>query len=816
MVQDQPAEGRGQEQQIPEELPILPSRDSVLFPYLMLPLTVGREKSVRLIDEAATGRRIIGLFAQRQPEEEEVSPEGLHSIGTAAGIIRLLRAPDGSLQVLLQGLSRLRLLEVTQTEPYLVGRVEVLREHEEVTAEIEAMRRNLTGLFQRAVSLAPNLPDELATAAVNIPQPGRLADFVASALNLSLAERQDVLETLDVNSRLRKVLAFINRELEVLELGSRIQAQIRSQMEKTQRDYYLREQLKAIQKELGETSEQEAEIDELRNRVHDAQLPPESEKEAERELDRLSRMPPAAPEYGIIRTYLDWLTSLPWNKSTVDDLDIGRARGVLDEDHYDLEKIKDRILEYLSVRKLKQDTRGPILCFVGPPGVGKTSLGQSIARALGRKFVRMSLGGVRDEAEIRGHRRTYIGAMPGRIIQGLRRAESNNPVLMLDEVDKLSVGYQGDPAAALLEVLDPAQNSTFVDNYLGVPFDLSRVLFITTANVLHTIPPALLDRMEVLSLSGYTEAEKLQIARRYLLPRQLRENGLSAEQLEVTDEALRAIIQGYTREAGVRNLEREIGTICRKVAKGFAEGRQERVVVDAAQVADYLGPRRFRSETAEREDEVGVTAGLSVTPVGGELLFVECSVVPGKGNLTLTGQLGDVMRESAQAALTYARSRARALGLPENFYEHYDVHIHVPAGAIPKDGPSAGVTMATSLISALTRQPVRRDVAMTGEVTLRGRVLPIGGLKEKVLAAHRAGIKTFILPKKNEKDMADIPPNVKRELEFVFVEHMDEVLRRALLDGEQSQQPHLSESQSRASQSNGPETTVEQVTISTE
>ena len=765
---------------IPQELPILPSKDTLVYPHMMVPVALSGATWTRLIDEAAADRRMVGLVALRDPERD-ATPDNLYSMGTAANIARMLKLPDGTIQVLLQGVKRIRILELTQEEPYPKARIEVIPEIEERTKEVEGLQRNLLGLFQRIVALSPTLPGEAAVAAANIEEAGRMADFIASGLNLSLAEKQEVLETLDVAQRLRKVTTWANRELEILEIGSRIQSEVKQQVDKTQREYYLREQLKAIQRELGMTDERESEINELREKIEQAGMPEEAKKESERELDRLAKMPPGSPESGYIRNYLDWMVALPWSRTTPDILDVKRAREVLDEDHYDLEKIKDRILEYLAVRKLKPDMRGPILCFVGPPGVGKTSLGQSIARALGRKFIRISLGGIRDEAEIRGHRRTYVGAMPGRIIQGIRRAETANPVFMLDEVDKLAVGFQGDPAAALLEVLDPAQNSTFVDLYLGVPFDLSQVMFIATANVLETIPPALQDRMEVIRLSGYTELEKLEIARRFLVPRQLAENGLTADNLDFTDDGLRQIIDGYTREAGVRNLEREIATICRKVARRVAEGETEHVTVTADKVASYLGPRRIRYEVAEKTDEVGVATGLAWTPAGGDVLFVEAAAVPGHGAITLTGQLGEVMQESARAAFTYARMHAEELGAPPDFYEKFDVHVHVPAGAVPKDGPSAGVTMATALISAITRRPVNKDVAMTGEITLRGRVLPIGGVKEKVLAAFRAGAKTVILPKENERDLEDVPEHVRDQLRFVFAETVDDVLKVALL-----------------------------------
>jgi len=771
---------------IPREVPLLALSESVLFPYMVLPLSITSPALAQVIDAAAVSNKIVGLFARR-PRAEGAPPPPLaeipsiYPVGTAAALVRMVRLPDGTAQVLLQGLARVRFLRVTRTQPVPYVEVYPLEETNASGIEVEGLARHLLHQFERAVQLSPHLPQEAAVAAANTPGPGALADFVAANLNLSLEERQDILETLNVTERLRKVARLLARELEILEIGQRIQAEIKEQMSRAQREYYLREQLKAIQRELGEKDPQQAEIEELRRRIEEAKLPPEAQREAERELDRLASMHPAAPDYAITRTFLDWLASLPWNIATEDHLDIDAAQRILDEDHYDLERVKERILDFLAVRKLKQDIRGPILCFVGPPGVGKTSLGQSIARALGRKFIRISLGGVRDEAEIRGHRRTYIGALPGRIIQALRRAGSKNPVMMLDEVDKLGLDFRGDPAAALLEVLDPAQNHSFVDNYLGVPFDLSQVLFICTANQLDTIPPPLLDRMEVIRIEGYTEAEKIEIARRYLLPRQLNEHGLQPELLTVPDETLRALIRGYTREAGVRNLERELGAICRKVARRVAQGNTEPVVVTPDQLHEFLGPPRYRYDLAEQRDEIGVATGLAWTEAGGDVLFVEASVVPGKGQLTLTGHLGEVMQESARAALTYARSRALELGLDPHFFEQIDVHIHVPAGAIPKDGPSAGITMATALISALTRRPVRRDVGMTGEITLRGKVLPIGGVKEKLLAAHRAGLRTVILPKENERDLEEVPQQVRDELQIMLVTHMDEVLHYALL-----------------------------------
>ncbi len=762
--------------QIPEELPILPSGDAVVYPYMIVPLATDDQKVVKLIDDAVAGDKLVAIFAQR-PGVEKPSPENLYRVGTAAIIAKMLKMPDGSIRAFLQGLERIRLKKLIKDEPYLKGKVEVIKIKEvKRNTELEALVRNLIGLFQKVVSLAPNLPPELGIAAMNITDPGGLADFVAAHINMSLEERQELLEMLDVTERIKKLTTHINKEVEILELGSKIQSQMKQEIDKSQREFYLREQLKAIQKELGEVDERTMEINELREKIAQAQLPPEAQKEAERELDRLAKMPPAAAEYTVSRTYLDWLINLPWAKSTQDNLDVGQAQRVLDEDHYNLDKVKERILEYLAVRRLKEDMKGPILCFVGPPGTGKTSVGQSIARALGRKFVRLSLGGIRDEAEIRGHRRTYVGALPGRIIQQIRRAESNNPVFMLDEVDKIGMDFRGDPAAALLEVLDPEQNFAFSDHYLDVPFDLSKVMFITTANIVDPIPPALRDRMEVLELPGYTELEKLHIGQKFLIPRQLRENGLSGEKLRFSDEAVLAIIRNYTREAGVRNLERELGAICRKVARQVAQGAEAATVITPEVLQEHLGPQKFRYEVAEKGDEIGVATGLAWTPVGGDVLFVEAALVLGKGNLILTGKLGDVMQESARAALTYARTRAESLGASPTFYEKNDVHIHVPAGAIPKDGPSAGVTMAVALVSAITKKKVRKDVGMTGEITLRGKVLPVGGIRDKVLAAHRAGVKKVILPKENDKDIEEIPQQVKDELEFILVDSIDEVL----------------------------------------
>ncbi|MCX6000510.1 MAG: endopeptidase La [Chloroflexi bacterium] len=763
---------------IPEVLPILPSTDNVLFPFIIAPLATDKPSIIQVVNAAMEESKVIGVFAQ---DGDAATPSrGLLSVGTAALIARMFKMPDGSLRLFLQGLSRIRLKAITQSEPFIRASVEVIQSRAEHNTETEALTRNLVGLFQKVVELAPNLPGELSIAAVNIADPGDLADFVAAHINLQRGEAQDILETLDVAERIRKLTGHINRELEILELGSKIQTQIKGEMDKAQREFYLREQLKAIQKELGEVDERAVEINELRDKIKEAQLPPEVQKEADRELDRLGKMPPAAAEYTVSRTYLDWLISLPWAKATEDNLDIDKAAAILDEDHYDLEKVKNRILDYLAVRNLKKNMKGPILCFLGPPGTGKTSMGRSIARAMGRKFHRLSLGGIRDEAEIRGHRRTYVGALPGRIIEGIRRAESRNPVFMLDEVDKVGMDFRGDPTAALLEVLDPEQNFAFVDHYLDVPFDLSQVLFITTANVIDPIPPALRDRMEVIELPGYTEQEKLHIARKFLIPRQLDENGLGQEKLQITDEALVAIIQNYTAEAGVRNLEREIGTICRKTVRRVVAGSQQPAKVTPDMLHDYLGPKKLRYELAGEADEIGVATGLAWTPVGGDIIFVEATPVSGKGNLILTGKLGEVMQESARAALTYIRSRAPSLGIDAKFHENTDIHVHVPAGAIPKDGPSAGITMTMALISALTKRPVDKEVGMTGEITLRGKVLPVGGIRDKILAAHRAGLKKIILPKENERDLEEVPQEIKDKLQFVLVDCIDAAIDVAL------------------------------------
>jgi ATP-dependent Lon protease len=726
--------------------------------------------------------RVIGLLVSRQSPEEGVLPEkDLYSIGTSALILKMAKSDDEKAQLLVQGLSRFKVKEFLDNKRYLMARVEHLQDIAAKDRESEALMANLTGQFARVVELSPGLPQEIITMAKSLQEPGVMADMVASTINASVAEKQKILELLDTKKRLTEVTRLVNHQRDVLELGDKIQSQVKDDMDKRQRDYYLRQQLKAIREELGEGEESNVEIEDYRAKIEDKKLPEEAKKEAERELGRLARMHPSSSEYTVASTYLDWLTALPWDEVTEDNLDIAKARKVLDDDHFGLEKAKKRILEYLAVRKLKPDSKGPILCFAGPPGTGKTSLGNSIARALGRKFIRLSLGGVRDEAEIRGHRRTYVGALPGRIIQGIRRAESSNPVFMLDEIDKVGSDFRGDPSSALLEVLDPEQNFSFQDHYLDVPFDLSKVMFITTANVLDTIPPPLRDRMEVLQLLGYTEDEKVSIANRYLIPRQRDAHGLKSGQVSITKGAVRKIISGYTREAGLRNLEREIANICRGVAAKIAEKKAKKVTITIGGLQEYLGPVRFTPESRMRTSIPGVAVGLAWTPVGGEILFIEATAMPGGKGLTLTGQLGDVMKESATAALSFIRSHAESLGVEARFFESHDIHIHIPAGAIPKDGPSAGVTMLTALTSLLTGTSVKKNLAMTGEITLRGRVLPVGGIKEKVLAAHRAGIKTLVLPKLNEKDLEDIPEKVRKEITFHFVERMIEVLEIALV-----------------------------------
>src|SRR5687767_11726969 len=776
---------------VPDELPILPLRDTVLFPNSFMPLAVARESSVRLIDEAISAGKLIGVFTQRDASIEEPQQGDLHGVGTASHIHKMFKLPDGSLRLIVQGLERLTLDQVTETRPYLRGKVtpavEALQEDDRL--EIDALLRNIKTNFQQVVSLSPLLSDDFQTLAANIAEPGRLADFIASSLTtIATPVKQEVLETLDVRARMDNLNRVLIKELEVLELGSKIQSQVQSEVGKNQREYFLREQLKAIQKELGEGDDQTKEIEELQQKIDAAGMPDTVKKEAQRELDRLSKMPVAAAEYTVSRTYLDWLVTLPWQKRSDEVIDLPKTKQVLDHDHSGLEKAKDRILEYLAVRKLNPAVKGPILCFVGPPGVGKTSLARSVANALDRKFVRVSLGGMRDEAEIRGHRRTYIGALPGQIIQGLRRAESKNPVFILDEIDKLGSDFRGDPASALLEVLDPEQNNTFRDHYLDVPFDLSEVLFITTANVLDPVPPALRDRMEVLEIPGYTEEEKLAIAREHLAQKQITNHGLTSDQLVITDDALRTVIRGYTREAGVRNLEREIAALCRKAARRRAEGDDSPLPITPAVVISMLGAPTFMDEEIEeRTKDPGVAIGLAWTPAGGDVLFVEASRMAGTGSLTLTGQLGEVMKESARAALSWFRAHASTYGADPEFFKNAEIHLHVPSGAIPKDGPSAGVTIATALASELTRRPVRGDIAMTGEITLSGRVLPVGGIKEKVLAARRVGIREVILPRQNEKNVKeDLTEDLRRDLTIHYVQAVDEVLLLALLPGQKT------------------------------
>ncbi len=776
--------------ELPPEIGILPLRDTLLFPQAVLPLAVARESSVALVNDAVRERKVIGVLTQRDPGVDEPLESDLYNVGTLTHIHKMFKFPDGSLRLVVQGIQRFRILKVTQYRPFLKAEVELVKElvPAEQEVEVKALAQSAASFFQRVVELSPTLADELATLAGNIQEPARLADFVAANLpTLTTAQKQELLETIDVRARLERVNKTLVKDLEVLEVGSKIQSQVKSELQKNQREYYLREQMKAIQKELGDSDDQQREISELREKIEAAGMPEESKKEALRELERLSRMSPAAAEYTVTRTYLDWVVSLPWNKRTETDIDLIKAKEVLDNDHYDLEKVKDRILEYLAVRKMKPDIKGPILCFVGPPGVGKTSLGKSIATALGRKFHRLSLGGMRDEAEIRGHRRTYIGALPGQIIPGLRRAESKNPVIILDEVDKIGADFRGDPSAALLEVLDPEQNNSFKDHYIDLPFDLSVVLFITTANILDTVPAALRDRMEVIRLAGYTEEEKLHIARRHIIPKQLENHGLTAEQVAFGDESLVKLIREYTREAGLRNLEREIASVIRKVARRKAEGQSETVAVTPEKVEEFLGAPYFMrdEEMTERTQAPGVATGLSWTAAGGEVLYIEASQMFGKKGLTLTGQLGEVMKESAQTALSWVRAHARQLGIEDSFFERVDLHLHVPEGAIPKDGPSAGVTIVTALVSLLTGRPVRPRVAMTGEVTLSGKVLPVGGIKEKVLAAHRLGVKEVLLPKRNEKAVKeDIPENVSRDLKIRLVSSSEEVLEAALTPGE--------------------------------
>jgi ATP-dependent Lon protease len=793
-----------EEVEIPEELPILPLRGVVVYPITFQALSVGQPRSIQLVDDATVKKQMIGLVTARDEEIEEPGPEDVYPIGVAASIHRMIKAPDGTIRLLVQGVERIQIEEWTTDEPYLKARVSPLPDQVDEGIEVEALVRNAVDLLRRLVSLVSQLPDELLMAALNLEDPRQLVYFIATNIRMEIPDAQAILEIGSVREKLLKLTSIMTKELEVLELGRKIQSEAQSEMEKLQREYYLREQLKAIKKELGEEDEQTVEVEEYRQKIAEAGMPEEAEKEALRELSRMEKMPPQAAEYSVIKTYLDWLTDMPWQVATEDQLDIAHARQVLDEDHYDLEEIKERILEYLAVRKLRlerkderdeeevqdfirEEREGVILCFVGPPGTGKTSLGRSIARALGRKFMRMSLGGMRDEAEIRGHRRTYIGAMPGRIIQALKRVSTKNPVIMLDEIDKVGADWRGDPSSALLEVLDPEQNRDFRDHYLDVPFDLSQVMFITTANLLSPVPAPLRDRMEILELDGYTEEEKVHIAQQYLIPRQIRENSLRSDEISFENDALGAIIRDYTREAGVRNLERQIGTVCRKVATKVAEKEGVSVHVQAEDLAGYLGKPRFYFEAAQRTEVPGVATGLVWTPVGGDITFIEATRMAGAKRLILTGKLGDVMKESAQAAVSYVRSKADELGIDEEIFAKSDLHIHVPAAAVPKDGPSAGVTMATALVSLLTGRNVRADVAMTGEITLRGQVLPVGGIKQKVLAAARVGLNTVILPERNEPDLEDIPEEVRSHMEFIFADRVDDVFAVALRDGTRAQ-----------------------------
>jgi ATP-dependent Lon protease len=778
-----PQEGKGSQVEIPEVIPLLPIRDIVIYPYMMLPLFVGRDMSIQAVEEALTRDRLIFLVAQKNSAEDNPKPADIYGIGTVASIMRMLKLADGRVKILVQGLSKGEIETYTRERPFYEVKIRKVTEPAipEVSIEVEALMRNVKEKIEQILNLK-NLPPEIGMVTDNISDPGVLADLVASNLRLKIEESQAILEIFEPVARLKKVTELLSRELELSTMQARIQNQAKEEMSKTQRDYFLREQLKQIQQELGEGDERAEEIKELKKSIEKAKMPLEVKREAEKQLKRLEQMHPEASEASLVRTYLDWLVELPWSKRTKDNLNIQKAKQVLDEDHYNLEKVKERILEYLAVNKLRRKIKGPILCFVGPPGVGKTSLGKSIARALGRNFVRVSLGGIRDEAEIRGHRRTYVGALPGRVIQGVKQAGSKNPVFMLDEIDKVGTDFRGDPSAALLEVLDPEQNHAFSDHYLNLPFDLSNVLFICTANLLDPVPPALADRMEVIQLSGYTNEEKLEIARRFLIPRQLEDNGITTKQLDISDDALLRIISQYTKEAGLRNVEREIASICRKVARKVAEGKKDLTRVTRGNLHLFLGPAKFLPETEQEHHEIGVATGLAWTSAGGEVLYVEASLSKGRGNLTLTGQLGEVMKESAQAAVSYARSHAKELGIDEDFYQKLDIHIHVPAGAIPKDGPSAGITMATALTSALTKCPVSRDVAMTGEITLRGRILPVGGLKEKCLAAFRAGIRTIVIPEKNQKDLDEIPKPLRRKLTVSPASNMAEVLKVALLD----------------------------------
>ncbi len=766
-----------------KNLPLLPLRGILVFPYMVIHLDVGREKSIKAIEEAMIQEREVFLATQKEAQTDEPGMDDIYEVGTVAEVKQLLKLPGGTIRVLVEGLARGCIQKYNESEPYFVVEVEQYEEQQEKTSQMEALMRHLVSQFEQYVKLSKRIPPETVVSVVNVDDPGRLSDLVVSHLPLRIEDKQSILEAVAVQDRMEKLNDILAKELEITELEQRINVRVRKQMEKTQKEYYLREQMKAIQRELGEKDERVAETEEYREKINEAKLPKDVEEKALKELDRLEKMPSMAAEASVVRNYLDWLLALPWNKSTRDHLNVKKAKQILDEDHYGLQEVKERILEYLAIRKLTKKMKGPILCFVGPPGVGKTSLGKSIARALDRKFIRISLGGVRDEAEIRGHRRTYVGALPGRIIQGLRTAKSKNPVFLMDEIDKMSMDFRGDPSAAMLEVLDPEQNSTFSDHYIELPFDLSNVMFVTTANLTHSIPRPLLDRMEMIYIAGYTEEEKVQIASRHLVPKQLWEHGLSRKELTISSNALRRIIREYTRESGVRNLERQVASLCRKTAKEIVAAKSDQVKqlrITKKNIEQYLGIPKYRYGIVEKSDQVGVATGLAWTEVGGDTLSIEATACKGKGKLTLTGKLGDVMRESAQAGYSYIRNRVDQLGIDEDFYDKYDIHIHIPEGAIPKDGPSAGITIVTALASTLTARKVKHRVAMTGEITLRGRVLPVGGLKEKILAAHRAGITTVVLPRANQKDLEEIPEDVKEKLKFVLVEHMDEVLDAAL------------------------------------
>ena len=775
-----PEEVESKAQPVPDQVPVLPTRGAVIYPYLVVPLFVGRPRSIQALEAAMKENRRITLLAQRNVNVDDPGPDDLYTVGTIGEIVQTLPLPDGTIRVMIEGSGRVRVRDYVHTDPFLRANIEAVPEAEQPGIQTEALVRNVIAQFERLINLGRNIPAEALESARRMTDPGRLADLIAYYAQIPVDVKQKVLEAANQRDRLEVLATVLNREIEILEVERKISSRVKQELEESQKEFYLREKMKAIQRELGERDDRTGEIEELRTRVKEAQMPPDVEERALKEIDRLERMPPASPEVVVVRTYLDWLIAMPWEKRSEEKLDIAAAERILNEDHYALKKIKERILEFLAVRKLNPEMKGPILCFLGPPGVGKTSIGRSIARATGREFVRISLGGVRDEGEIRGHRRTYVGALPGRIVQGLKTAGTRNPVFMMDEVDKIGIDFRGDPASALLEVLDPEQNNAFSDHYLEVPLDLSEVMFITTGNLMDPIPPALRDRMETIEFPGYIEEEKLKIAQLFLVPKQLKNHGLEPKRLRFTEAGLRSVIREYTREAGVRNLEREIAAICRKVAKGVAQGKVKAARLTTKSVRNYLGQPKFRFGIAEKEDDIGVATGLGWTEFGGDILFMEVTLMKGKGTLQLTGHLGDVMQESGKAAFSYARSRAAQLDIDPDFYRVTDVHIHVPSGQIPKDGPSAGITMATALLSALTGRPVHRNVAMTGEITLRGKVLPVGGVKEKVLAAHRAGIRTIILPEENRKDLEEIPSHVQEDLTFRFVETMDEVVRIAL------------------------------------